>query len=537
MRQRAVGAAVAGGIVAVGLVATGIVVASRDSGSASPPPVVLGGQGGGKVAAGMAADEAARSSMIAPSYWQPVFEVAGELPALGGEGTAWRFAAGRAPSADDVARLAGQLGVEGDVIALPADQGGGYRVGPDDGSAPTLWVSGSAMGDWYYSGAAVAYPAARCAGVDPAVSGPAEGDAPVGDGSTDAPPPTVDTVCEEPEPPEGVPTKDEAETKARELFASLGYDLDGWTITSWGDEWGAGVSAQRRLDGVVAPLWVGASYGPQGVLTGVNGWLLEPEAVAGYPLVDTAAALERLRSQQPQWFGAYGSDEVLSARADGAAKPASDDTESAVAVPALEPGTVEPAQAESGSGVAVPEPGIVEPAPDVAVEPVPVEPTVITLTGVERSLMQVWSPDGTVWFLPAYAFLDGNGGRWEVLAVAEEFLVAPEPVVTNSTVPATTIPETVPPETTTVDTVPDTAPPSTVVDTVETTTEPSEAAKIVAALVGLSEAEATERATADGMIVRIAGRDGETFPGTADYVETRVNLTIAGGVVVDARVG
>lgn len=46
------------------------------------------------------------------------------------------------------------------------------------------------------------------------------------------------------------------------------------------------------------------------------------------------------------------------------------------------------------------------------------------------------------------------------------------------------------------------------------------------ALVGLSEAEATERAGASGLQVRIAGRGAECYALTADHQQHRVNLTL-----------
>lgn len=61
---------------------------------------------------------------------------------------------------------------------------------------------------------------------------------------------------------------------------------------------------------------------------------------------------------------------------------------------------------------------------------------------------------------------------------------------------------------------------------------------VTAALVGLSEAEATQRAQASGLQVRITGRGTECFALTADYREDRVNLALdVGGVVVAAGRG
>ena len=56
-------------------------------------------------------------------------------------------------------------------------------------------------------------------------------------------------------------------------------------------------------------------------------------------------------------------------------------------------------------------------------------------------------------------------------------------------------------------------------------------------LLGMSEAEATSTAEANGWVVRIAERDGEQFALTMDYNWQRVNLTIADGVVTYVFIG
>ena len=57
------------------------------------------------------------------------------------------------------------------------------------------------------------------------------------------------------------------------------------------------------------------------------------------------------------------------------------------------------------------------------------------------------------------------------------------------------------------------------------------------ALAGLSEADATAAAAQKGFTVRIVARDGEWYPVTKDYRLDRINLVVAGGVVVGATIG
>ena len=53
-------------------------------------------------------------------------------------------------------------------------------------------------------------------------------------------------------------------------------------------------------------------------------------------------------------------------------------------------------------------------------------------------------------------------------------------------------------------------------------------------LVGQTERAALEAAEAQGITVRVTGRDGETFAQRADMRFSRVNLVIESGVVTDA---
>ena len=60
------------------------------------------------------------------------------------------------------------------------------------------------------------------------------------------------------------------------------------------------------------------------------------------------------------------------------------------------------------------------------------------------------------------------------------------------------------------------------------------AERIAATLVGQTEDAARSVAEDQGITVRIAARDGQSFPLRADMQFSRVNLVIDGGVVTDA---
>src|SRR5690606_36333646 len=56
-------------------------------------------------------------------------------------------------TAEQVAEIARLLGVEGEPVLVDKGWGKNWRVGPDDGSAPSLWVSDDAQLSWNYSSA------------------------------------------------------------------------------------------------------------------------------------------------------------------------------------------------------------------------------------------------------------------------------------------------------------------------------------------------------------------------------------------------
>ena len=65
-------------------------------------------------------------------------------------------------------------------------------------------------------------------------------------------------------------------------------------------------------------------------------------------------------------------------------------------------------------------------------------------------------------------------------------------------------------------------------------TDPDDAA---GTLIGLTEAEATTQAEANGWTVRVVARDGESFAVTDDFGFSRVNLVIVDDIVTEVTVG
>ena len=278
----------------------------------------------------------------------------------------------------------------GDFLVVPADQGGGWRIGPDDGSAPAVYVAADPQLSWWYTPAwqdLSVEPAEGCLLVDPIPVGPPPESLP-GDpiesgivegtggesepGAADGgdmvvdPPPIEDCVFEEPVPPAGVPTSEQAEIDTRAFLEAMGIDPATLVFETYADDWSASVTAWTQLDGVRSPLSSTFGFGGGRTLEWAGGGLATPIEAGPYPLVSIDEALDRLRTD----YGGWGAPIPLTADA-------------------------------------------TEPAPGVAVDSLPCdaaspeclvgEPEEITVTviDVRLDLWMVRDLDGTVWLLPA----------------------------------------------------------------------------------------------------------------------------------------
>lgn len=503
----------------IGLSACGDDSARSSITAAQVPTVIRFGDastGGGR------AESAATADRMMMPFQDITYVFDGTAPDLGASAPAWTFPAGSTPDEARVRRIADLLGVEGDLVALPADQGGGWMVGASDYSTATLTVSADGMTSWWFSPAPVAY-TDSCVSIgseggstEPGTAAP---DTPVSDGG-DAPttkPETTDlantdravappdVICEEPAPPVGVPGSDAALAEAKDLFSAMGYDTAAFEYDTYADEWSASVTAYQLLGGRRSPLSMSIGYGAEGAVTWASGMLAAPVQAADYPLVDIAEAVQRLNDESGR-FMYYGG---VGPMARGEA-------------------TIDPAATETVSGGQVGEPvQIDQPVCDAAteciaepMEPVELEPITVTLTDVRLDATMVWDADGTIWLLPAYTFTDADGGQYTVIAVDDSFLELPEEL------PVPEPAETVPVESVPVESVPtESTPPTDVL--------PAEVDQAIATdlLVGLPIDEATKVAEENGWIVRVSTLDGEGQAVTDDLRPNRVNVAVTDGIV------
>jgi hypothetical protein len=167
-------------------------------------------------------------------------------------------------------------------------------------------------------------------------------------------------------------------------------------------------------------------------------------------------------------------------------------------------------------------PPTTEPIPVTTVVPEPVE---VTITAAGEALFPIYGADGVVWLLPAYDLKMADGGRMVVPAIDSSFVEEVQPPVTIEPVPMPA--ETKPGE-----------PVSTPAPMCDSAPDrPSCLAEDMAAkIMGLPEAEAEREVRAAGLEWRVAARDGEGFPMTDDWVGSRINVKVEGGVVASASV-
>jgi hypothetical protein len=475
-----------------------------DPDASGPPILVLSAANGGgwSESAPAASDMAGADGKMMWNYQQN-FTAAADLPALDSNAPSYTLTAGDA-STDSLNALKAAFGVTKDFVAQDATQGGGYLAGNYDGTTATLYVGSDAMRYWSYSPAwDQSSISSRPCIMEDAV---ATSDIPTTD--------VAKEICAEPVAPENVPTKAEAEELFAATMTALGVNNDDLILDSYSDEWGANVTGYLKIDGVRSPLSWSVGYGADASITWASGVFADVQDGASYPRIGTAAAIERLNSQQAgNWGGpmvrggvAYDTAVASDIAATPVPEPASSDVEAAV--------TTEPATSDAA-------PTLDAPAPEVQE---------VSIVAVEEELVTLYGADGSIYLVPGYTFIAaedefGYVGRYTVSALPDEYMQVTDAV---DAVPATDVP------------VPDTAVARPSVDpAVDPAVDPdmSVAQDVADTVLGMSEAEATKTAEAKGLTVRVGSRDGEDFPLTMDYRTDRVTLTVVADKVTAATPG
>jgi hypothetical protein len=506
----------------------GCVADDADDGALSPPEVVrvADGQSGASGNAALsavddlAAEEPAMEESqvvgddMASSYmpmWSIVtdFVVGDEMPVLPVDSTGYVYRAGSSVLEATALALAAALGVDTQPQERPSEYMVDWAFGPDDGSAPSLSIDAYAQHYWWYS----------AGWTDRELAEPME-EPTCTESVDDEGNVTVDCPEWEPEPPVGVPTGTEAEARAREIIAAVGFDPDELTFELYADEWYASVYASEPLidglEGFSGANW-SFGFGAEGVLEYAGGQFTTPEAVGPYPLVGIDAAVARLTEMYlngSAWPMAVDAPAVDMAVEETMVV----DEEVAIAEPEPAPVTVPPA----------PEPGIIE----------EFEPTEITVTLVDVQADLWWTEDvdGNVWLLPAYRFIGDDGNWYTVPAVTDEYMV--ETPVYDEPVPMEVEPSG-----------DDSgssgaagsgfAPSPELLDMLAPLDLADVDSAVIAALeqIATGDLAVSEQLFADtalefGVEMRVVERDGESLLVTEDYRSDRINVVVVDGNVV-----
>ncbi len=504
----------------------GCVADDTDGGALSPPEVIKVGadsaRGGLDVAASAemaaeepASEEAAADMSMDSSYlgmWTVVtdFVVSESMPTLPTMSTGYVYRQGSTVPEATALALAAALGVDTQPQERPAEYMVEWAFGPDDGTAPSLSIDASGQHYWWYSSG---WDDMRVAEDVPACTESVDADGNV----------TVECPEWEAEPPVGVPSAQEAESRARDIISAAGFDPALLTIEVYADEWYASVYATQPISDVLpADSATGANwnfgFGANGVLEYASGSFVLPEAVGPYPLVDLNTAIDRLT-------------EMYLA---GAAYPMAVEAMPAIDEPAMdEPAMEEPAPEP------LPAPAE-EPAEEPAVDPVdggaPVEPTEVTVTLVDVMADLWWANDvdGNVWLIPAYRFIGDDGNWYTVPAVTDEYMVETPTydVPVEESMPtdgagasgAAGSGVVVSPE------VSEMLAPLDLSSVDPYVLESVQA--IVDGSLAVSEEVFADAAATYGLEVRVVERDGEAMMVTEDYREDRINVAVVDGNVV-----
>ncbi len=469
--------------------------------------------------------DAAKSSEESRMSMAAVFNYVygGDIVDLTAPASSWFFEPGETPPPDRVLQVANAFGIDGEVREVPADMGGGWAVGADDYSEPSVTVGADGtLGWWYNPGGAGQSVSSSCELIDPA---PPIGDLPddqqpaeetVSDG---VPLTTVaaDMICAEPTPPTNVPSVGEAESKATELLAALGLLAQDYDLETYADDWGANVTAFLRLDGIRTPLSINVGYGAEGAITWAGGFLATPRRGADYPRIGIEAAVQRLNDQNLGWmYGTIGTGFAEVVAADGST------------------GVVTGSAPDGAPDAPIETVGQSPPAETIT--PPELEPVTVTLTNARPSLEMLWAADSTVWLLPGYAFDGADHGQFSVIAVEDQYIdVAAAPEGVPEPMPPVSIDTAIPP------TQPDGSigtvvplecpaigePPAAVPGD----TQSPIASEDGAGWIGLCVADAAAVAEQEGFQIRVVRIDGVDQAVTMDFVDSRFNVAVDNGIV------
>ncbi len=394
------------------------------------PPLATGPRGGA----------AAMPAIGVPSPGAIVYRIGGTLPTLPTHATVYR-----ADSTITPARLA-RLAAAFALSRSPQEDASGWTV---QAGERTLQVQRAGGLPWTLSSSGGGSVSSGCAVASPGSTG--------GSGAPSAPPASPPPTCPPTTTAPGLPTKADAEQRARDLLTRAGFDLNGAAASSTGsaDSWFVTFTPILAGLPVLGGQW-SVTIGAYGTVLSASGHLADPVAVGDYPLVGVNTGAQRL-GEGGKWI-VYGGPVPMAAglpqRGSAPATTVSPPTGGAggattagtptVPTPAPAPS---PAESTPAGGPAVPPPTSPcpagQPCPPVPTtgSSVSVPPVVVTITGVHLAEAWAWPIDPSssdTWVVPVYVFELTGGAAYPffangvpVLAVADQHLVAPPSTATT----------------------------------------------------------------------------------------------------------
>ncbi|WP_129586679.1 hypothetical protein [Microterricola viridarii] len=275
-----------------------------------------------------------------------------------GSAAGFGYDARSASTPERVAALAAALGVEG----TPELKDGAWLVGPQDGTAPTVYVSLDGTLSFNFNNPAIS--PWQCAE------------------------PAADGMCPM---PTSLPSEQAAIDALRGIVTAAGLDADAFEFTS--DTWeGSIYTRTAQAWPVVDGQRVGQAWYLEMMDAGVfsvSGSLATLVPLGEYAIVSEQDAFKRLSDPR---FGAQMTAMPIAMR--------------------------EQTVTDTGEWVAPTEPPATPSAGAAVAWPV----TDVKIVSARLGLTSQWQPDGSVLVVPAYEFTDADGGTWSVIAVDDSML-------------------------------------------------------------------------------------------------------------------
>lgn len=355
---------------------------SANFASSAAPPISLQGVDGGTAGAAegsglpesaMGADQKMMGGGVADSMfpygWGRHSFTSSGLSDEAGTAAGYAYDSGAEGTAERVAALAAELGVEGDVEL----RDGSWVVGPPDGTGPMLSVGLDGTLSFWFN--------------DPSIN-PWNCGAELLPGETTESSEPVAPIdpCE---PTGTAPGEAAAIDALRSVIAASGADPGAFEYSS--ETWEGSPTRYAQAWPVVDGQRLDQAWSLELAEAGTvnaSGSLAAIVAIGDYPIVSEQEGFERLSDIR---FGAQMTAMPLAAREGEAV------TEEWV------PPTAPPATPGDGTAVSWP-------VDDVEI------------VDARLGLTTQWQPDGSVLVVPAYEFTDADGGTWSVIAVADSAL-------------------------------------------------------------------------------------------------------------------